>query len=319
MSFRTTKINLSPNQQKRLMRGLRSGNGLNMRISAQNMRGNLPIKVTTTQMNKMNTARRVGKGMILKLSARQMNAMTQPVQGGIAPLIALLLAGLGGVISGLAGVGGKKLGEKIFGKGHASSGPQSGKFLPRASNLPRTATPRNLPITSPILRPGNIFEPDIRDLKFAGASKKARKKRVTRGQGLVPLGTGVFDQALGLRIIKSGLTRRRQRKPVKRRGKIPRRPKGFGLVPLGTGHIPLNLRRQKRTGFGLTPLGVAPRRRTRKGPLSGARPRDSMGRGFQVLDGNINSVTFRGGQSAVQQLIRSLPGLTTTQKKRLAK
>lgn len=294
MALRNTKINLSINQQKRLLRGMRSGNGLNMRISAVNMRGNLPIKITQAQMRKMDAARRASRGMMVKFSARQMREMATPtVQGGIAPLLGLLLAGVGGLIAGAANIIGRKLAKKAIGKGHASSGPQSGSFLPRVSNRARTATPRNLPFTSPILRPGNIFEPDPRDIKFKGATAKAKKKKVRRGVLFPNINIGVKNH-------------------------------GLGLVPLGTGHIPTNLPRRRQSGFGISPLGVTPRRGGRRGPLSGAglqllrsNPRGAKTRGSR--NRAITPNTRRGGQSAIQQLIASLPTLTATQKKRFAR
>ena len=107
MSFVKTEVNLTKGQMKSLRNAIEKKSPVNIKFSATQLKkknGLIPFMVTKTQFNNMNKAFSQNKGLMLKLSKRQIMAMKK--DGGILPLLVPVLTAVGtaavGAITGFA-------------------------------------------------------------------------------------------------------------------------------------------------------------------------------------------------------------------------
>ena len=127
MAYIEIKLNISDNQKMRIKKAFKSdGCGLSIRLNNEDLKeGSDMIVVTQTQLDRINTAKRNGKGILLKMSKKQIKHNIKVEGGFLAALLGAaakflptiaktVLPALGvGALSGLGSVGV----QKAFGKG----------------------------------------------------------------------------------------------------------------------------------------------------------------------------------------------------------
>jgi len=95
------KINLSKNQKKNLGKAIKNKKSLTLRLSKNNLNGDIPILLTNAQKNNINKAIKNKTGIDLNLSNTQLQNLKK--HGGFLPLLPLILGGLSAVGSLAAG------------------------------------------------------------------------------------------------------------------------------------------------------------------------------------------------------------------------
>jgi hypothetical protein len=89
MSYLRYSVSLSDSQKKKLASAIKSGKGVAIRLSYNELTGSNPILVTLQQQEKINKAKLQKKGVELKFSKTQLSK-----QGGFLPFLAAAIPAL---------------------------------------------------------------------------------------------------------------------------------------------------------------------------------------------------------------------------------
>jgi len=100
------KVNLTPIQKKKLAAAFRARTPITLTVGKAHLRGDVPLKLTKTQINRLKKAEKKGSGTRITLSGKQIEHMKK--DGGfiefLMPLLENLLGGVASsALSGLAG------------------------------------------------------------------------------------------------------------------------------------------------------------------------------------------------------------------------
>jgi hypothetical protein len=95
------KVNLTKNQMKNLVNAIKNKKPVTLRISKNNLNGEVPILLTKSQKTNIDKAIQNKAGINLELSNAQLQQLKK--HGGFLPLLPLILGGLSAVGSLAAG------------------------------------------------------------------------------------------------------------------------------------------------------------------------------------------------------------------------
>lgn len=254
--------NLSKLQQRNLVKAIHSKSPFSMKLTYDNLHGEHDIFLTPRQLKKLEKAYSNGKGVVIKMSARQL-AHTGKQSGFILPLLASLA---GSFLPGLVKTGVDFVSKSISGKGADTDDFNVSK---RGQGIQRRGEkdggfigPLIAGLASGVL--GNL----LGDAVNKGVREKAGVGMTAPGgAGLAQLGRGAWNPAI-MAISRDAFRNAGKPIPQELQGDfLPDRPSGRGLVQLGRG---------KKKASGLAQLGVYDLRRGRGQNLRALQGANSM-------------------------------------------
>lgn len=122
-------VNITESQRRKLSRAIRARSDTSLKLSAEDLSGEFPLLLTSRQITRIQKSAAKGVGLVLKLSASQLDAMRK--DGGILPFLIPILVALGtGAASAAGAYGVNKIIEKAEGRGLTQIGVGSGMPSP---------------------------------------------------------------------------------------------------------------------------------------------------------------------------------------------